>query len=962
MAAVTLLPVLMDGCIRDEVLLPPEVTSVSEASAPSGKIVTIQGLNFDASLQVMIDNGVIATAGTPTKTEVQFIVPFRAQQEEVALAVKTKYGASQPKAFTILPPVPIIRALKPNRSGMGTVIKLAGSYFANASAVRFKSPDQDTEKDAVFTVTGDTIQVTVPAGLSPDAADIRVTSPSGTSDPVSFTVLMAPHIVSFTPDNGVAGKVITLQGENLTDAQKVTFGPTLQAEIITDATDAITVRVPAGAPTDTIYVYTAGGKGKSPKKFTAVPGPAIQTLDKTTGAAGTDVLITGLNFAGAFELKFGTTPAQIISNDGTKIKTKVPVGGSSGKISVTTPAGTAQSDADFVVQGAPLITKFTPASGVVGTQITLTGMNLTNVTSAKVALKDLKIVSKTDVQMVVEVLAGTVTGKISVTAPGGTFETTDLFTVLGAPQITAVSPASGIVGTVVTITGVNLPASPNVRFTNNIQATTIVSATPTQIVCQVPSGASTGKINVNGALSPADFVLNVKPVISSFTPTKGGVDTQVTINGSYLTGATVKFASNVTATIVGTPTDSKIVVKVPSGAVTGVISVTTTPGTTNTASNFEVLAPPSITAFNPAGGASGAVVTITGTNLQHNPTVQFFNGVSAPITSVSATQLVVQVPGGAVTGRISVKTDAIQTPITTATDFIIAGKPSITSISPSSGTVGTQITINGTNLTNPVNVIVNGTSVAGTWVSNNIVKVTVPVNTTVNKSVNVSVKTATDYSNNFPFLLLAEPVTAQLKLKPNNNPVDWPVLLEGPNLNTVTRVTLNGKVINIDYRQANAITFKVPSDIGTTGAVTLRLFYTSDFSTSYKVDLNFTVLAAPPPGPIPPPIIYLPPPPPVNLTTNIDADWFVPFNETNDTDGFFWQETVRLDTDQDFQVSGFINSNDANGSFASGYLTLTIHGDTYDGQFYNNTIYLTSRTTGRQLVLGTNFCATTDCK
>src|ERR1700755_1536997 len=92
-AALALLLVWVDGCIRDEVLLPPVIASVSETSAPSGKIVTINGSNFDGSLQVLIDNGVISTAGTPTRTEVQFIVPFRTQQQEVSLTVKTKYGA-----------------------------------------------------------------------------------------------------------------------------------------------------------------------------------------------------------------------------------------------------------------------------------------------------------------------------------------------------------------------------------------------------------------------------------------------------------------------------------------------------------------------------------------------------------------------------------------------------------------------------------------------------------------------------------------------------------------------------------------------------------------------------------------------------------------------------------------------------------------------------------------------------
>jgi hypothetical protein len=70
-----------------------------------------------------------------------------------------------------------------------------------------------------------------------------------------------------------------------------------------------------------------------------------------------------------------------------------------------------------------------------------------------------------------------------------------LYTVLPAPTITGFSPTSGTLGTVVTITGTNLTGA-NVSFTSGKTAT-VTSNTDTQVVVQVPSGASTGTIGVS---------------------------------------------------------------------------------------------------------------------------------------------------------------------------------------------------------------------------------------------------------------------------------------------------------------------------------------------------------------------------------------------------------------------------------------------------------------------------------
>jgi IPT/TIG domain len=81
------------------------------------------------------------------------------------------------------------------------------------------------------------------------------------------------------------------------------------------------------------------------------------------------------------------------------------------------------------------------------------------------------------------------------------------------------------------------------------------------------------------------------PTITSFTPTAGPVGTSVTITGTNLTGATsVKF-NGVSATITSN-TATQIKTKVPTGATTGPITVTTANGTATSATNFTVTSPP----------------------------------------------------------------------------------------------------------------------------------------------------------------------------------------------------------------------------------------------------------------------------------------------------------------------------------------------------------------------------------
>ncbi|HSY19722.1 MAG TPA: DNA/RNA non-specific endonuclease [Candidatus Acidoferrales bacterium] len=79
------------------------------------------------------------------------------------------------------------------------------------------------------------------------------------------------------------------------------------------------------------------------------PPPVILTFSPTSGAAGTNVVITGTNFSAATAVTFNGAPAVYTVNSSNQITATVPANAGSGFISVTTPSGTAVSTNSFTV-------------------------------------------------------------------------------------------------------------------------------------------------------------------------------------------------------------------------------------------------------------------------------------------------------------------------------------------------------------------------------------------------------------------------------------------------------------------------------------------------------------------------------------------------------------------------------------------------------------------------------------
>ena len=100
-------------------------------------------------------------------------------------------------------------------------------------------------------------------------------------------------------------------------------------------------------------------------------------------------------------------------------------------------------------------------------------------------------------------------------------------------------------------------------------------------------------------------------------------------------------------------------------------------------------APPAISGFAPQSGTTGTSVTISGSNLT-GATAVAFNGVAASFSVSNATTVVATVPAAATSGPVSVTT-----PNGTASSGTFTVFPAVSGFSPSSGPVGTKVTISG---------------------------------------------------------------------------------------------------------------------------------------------------------------------------------------------------------------------------------------------------------------------------
>ena len=173
----------------------------------------------------------------------------------------------------------------------------------------------------------------------------------------------------------------------------------------------------------------SGGPGNAGVFYSLAVGiPATVSLLPASGTAGNTIGILGNGFTGTTSVTFGPGSASFTVVSDSYMTSVVPASGVSGTVNVTTPSGVLKSKQSFKL--IPVVSSFSPASGHVGTVVTITGSGFTGATKVSFGGVNATVYTvNSGTTVTATVPAGAKTGKVAVATAGGNAPSKLKFTV-----------------------------------------------------------------------------------------------------------------------------------------------------------------------------------------------------------------------------------------------------------------------------------------------------------------------------------------------------------------------------------------------------------------------------------------------------------------------------------------------------------------------------------------------------
>jgi len=394
------------------------------------------------------------------------------------------------------------------------------------------------------------------------------------SAPFSIDPVVTSTSFTFEPSHGSAGNSVKITGAGLSDVEKVSFGNT-EAEILQKSNEEITTTVPVGAISSKIKLVKTNSVMTSKNDFTVdeTPVPTIMEFLPAIAGSGDLIAITGNQLDMVDSVYIGNLKAEIQpGRTETAMEIVTPVGLQTGKIRMFyqymtsygfPKVGESDSSTNLSLE-LPVIRSIEPDITTlnIGDELTITGSMMNEVTRVQFGEIDATGFTATDeVTLKVTVPEGATTGKIILTVPDGTLQSSTDFQV-NLPAITSFFPGKGaeiaggsrsisLVGTKLdlvqgitvgtTSAGINDQSATNIIFT-------ISGSTSGVITLNTANGAvkSTVPFIITGDFWVVDFDNTFDPSRYSYadanTVNAGSVTTETsgpTGNYGHATGTTI---------------------------------------------------------------------------------------------------------------------------------------------------------------------------------------------------------------------------------------------------------------------------------------------------------------------------------------------------------------------------------------------------------------------------------------
>jgi len=162
---------------------------------------------------------------------------------------------------------------------------------------------------------------------------------------------VSSRITGFSSDITGAGASFSINGSHMDEVDRVFIGNAVIAKksFTTVSESGITFNVPLTVPlgeNEVIVVYP--GSDRAFSSIEVVPLPAISSFTPYSAATGETITLYGTNFEIVEGVKLGAVDAAIVSQSASMLKFTVPAGIATGKITLTSDAGNANSAADLI--------------------------------------------------------------------------------------------------------------------------------------------------------------------------------------------------------------------------------------------------------------------------------------------------------------------------------------------------------------------------------------------------------------------------------------------------------------------------------------------------------------------------------------------------------------------------------------------------------------------------------------
>ena len=576
----------------------PVISSITPASANIGDAIVISGLGFDGNpaSNTITFSGTVNTTATAVSgsTDLTVSVPANAVAGPVSVTVNGQTSLTVSYNIT-----PKLTSLTISEGNVGATMQVYGTGFspiASENIVRFGLTNA-----TVISSSNTHLGLNVPAVPATGPLSISVLTKNViSSNEIPFTIL--PRITNLSPPSGGAGITLTINGKGFstTPASNIIKFNNTTVATQTASTTQLTCIVPYNVETSPVTV-TVGGLVTNAVMFQMMV--TLSTSQPSTAGGGEIIQVIGNGFDGATgnnSITFGGVPGTVLSADFSTLTAEVPMGLTAGATTlVVTTNGNASNSIPFTVR--PVINSVAPGAARVGDNVAITGSSFDPVPGNNVVrfldplTGPLATVNSGSVTTLnVQVPVGADNGPIYVITSGLQSNPSyfQAIPAISSLSLLSVSTSAFLIGERMEINGSGFSTTMTDNTTKiGTLPVTLSSSTQTKIEVVIPTGATSGNVTVtrNGYTSNG-WPMVVKPTILSIAPPNAQVGAQIVITGGAFSTTpasnTVTFpgAGNVTPTAA---TQNSLTLNVPTGALSGSISVTVGSITGN-AVNFTV--------------------------------------------------------------------------------------------------------------------------------------------------------------------------------------------------------------------------------------------------------------------------------------------------------------------------------------------------------------------------------------